>query len=501
MKHSLNDFINQSVVPFYPAAGSQLLRSIHATASRKRSSIYDSDYINNKLKQTGSFPPIPQNPKSIEKLRIIASFGAEGNNWELLEDEVLAQHMTLIDFEMFRSISPAELLDKNWTKGYPKAELKSPHVMRMITRFNLVSEWMIEQILKQISPEKRAVIITKFIRIGTVFLELKNFNGIMQVISALHSSPIRRLEQTWDCLKGVGPMGRTMIESFERLESVMEHTGGFKSYRTSLSKSEPPCLPYLGVHLTDLMFVEEGNKEWVQVKRLDEGSISAYTTLSPNSSAGHLQVDNGVKLLNWFKKNKVAEIIRELGLYQQVDYEFDIEPAVRDWLFALGEDKDHKLRQQPTSKANAEKWYQVSLKVEPKKGEVSESYVKLLMDEELLRERIRELEIKVGRLEHDKRELEWTNQSLVDDLKMVHRMSIMGAPRFQDFDGEGPTQSGGSIISNQATSTSSGNLLQNNNNNNNAAGRGTGRGRGGPGLGQVVNMKANLRKGKEKLDG
>lgn len=35
----------------------------------------------------------------------------------------------------------------------------------------------------------------------------------------------------------------------------------FKNYRTALRDSSPPCLPYLGVHLSDLVFIEDGNAD------------------------------------------------------------------------------------------------------------------------------------------------------------------------------------------------------------------------------------------------
>ncbi len=39
------------------------------------------------------------------------------------------------------------------------------------------------------------------------------------------------------------------------LEQIMSSDSSFRAYRTRLAGSDPPCIPYLGVYLTDLTFV------------------------------------------------------------------------------------------------------------------------------------------------------------------------------------------------------------------------------------------------------
>jgi hypothetical protein len=43
------------------------------------------------------------------------------------------------------------------------------------------------------------------------------------------------------------------------VESLMSMEGSFKLYRGALDQVDTPCVPYVGVALTDLTFVEEGN--------------------------------------------------------------------------------------------------------------------------------------------------------------------------------------------------------------------------------------------------
>ena len=41
--------------------------------------------------------------------------------------------------------------------------------------------------------------------------------------------------------------------------------GNRKAYRQCLGAATPPCIPYLGVYLTDLTFLEEGNPDFVSI--------------------------------------------------------------------------------------------------------------------------------------------------------------------------------------------------------------------------------------------
>lgn len=55
---------------------------------------------------------------------------------ENLDSELLAKHLTFIEFEMFSKIRMGEFLDKNWTKRN-KEEL-APNIVAMTARFNEV---------------------------------------------------------------------------------------------------------------------------------------------------------------------------------------------------------------------------------------------------------------------------------------------------------------------------------------------------------------------------
>lgn len=85
------------------------------------------------------------------------------------------------------------------------------------------------------------------------------------------------------------------------------HIGNYKAYREALRVCTPPAVPYLGVYLTDLTFIEEGNK--TRMKR--EGKEP---------------------LVNFAKGRMMAEVIHEIQKYQQIPFPFPTEMTVMSYL-------------------------------------------------------------------------------------------------------------------------------------------------------------------------
>ena len=44
----------------------------------------------------------------------------------------------------------------------------------------------------------------------------------------------------------------------EKLQTLVSSESRFKNMRDALHRCDPPCIPYLGMYLTDLSFIEEG---------------------------------------------------------------------------------------------------------------------------------------------------------------------------------------------------------------------------------------------------
>lgn len=153
---------------------------------------------------------------------------------------------------------------------------------------------------------------------------LNNFSTLTSIISALGTAPIHRLSRTWQQVNG------KTKDILEAMRKLMGSTKNFAEYRETLHKANPPCVPFLGVYLTDLTFIEDG-------------------------IPGLIKKTN---LINFAKRAKTAEVIRDIQQYQNVPYPLQPVPELQEYV--LGNMKNA---------GDVHEMYEMSLLVEPKERE------------------------------------------------------------------------------------------------------------------------------------
>ncbi|EFA78393.1 RasGEF domain-containing protein [Heterostelium album PN500] len=107
----------------------------------------------------------------------------------------IATQITLIEFEMFKSIRPEELLDLAWTKNKTKFRT-SPNIARFTEHFNNVSFWIQMQIVKYGKVKERVSAMKRIIALGESFLQLNNFYGAMEREIAATILSIQQFQNT-----------------------------------------------------------------------------------------------------------------------------------------------------------------------------------------------------------------------------------------------------------------------------------------------------------------
>ncbi|KAG0207232.1 hypothetical protein BGX28_001502 [Mortierella sp. GBA30] len=92
-----------------------------------------------------------------------------------------------------------------------------------------------------------------------ILRDMGNFNTTMAIIGAMNTSSIHRLVHTRELLQG-----KEIWNTFNELEHLMASERSFFEYRSALKAQKLPCIPYLGVHLGDLLSISEGNRDFRQ---------------------------------------------------------------------------------------------------------------------------------------------------------------------------------------------------------------------------------------------
>ncbi|XP_069842797.1 ras-specific guanine nucleotide-releasing factor 1 isoform X1 [Dendropsophus ebraccatus] len=237
--------------------------------------------------------------------------------FEALSALETAEQLTLLDHLIFKKIPYEEFFGQGWMKA-DKNE-RTPYIMGTSKHFNHMSNLIATEILRSEEPATRGCIIEKWVAVADICRCLHNYNAVLEITSSLNRSAIFRLKRTW--IK-VSKQTKALID---RLQKLVSSEGRFKNLREALKNCDPPCVPYLGMYLTDLAFIEEG---------------------TPNYT------EDG--LVNFSKMRMISHIIREIRQFQQTSYKIEHQPKVTQYLLDT------------TGVLDEEGLYEASLRLEPK---------------------------------------------------------------------------------------------------------------------------------------
>ncbi|KAI9315915.1 ras guanine nucleotide exchange factor domain-containing protein [Dichotomocladium elegans] len=232
----------------------------------------------------------------------------------------LARQLTIMDFKLYSRIKPVECLDKNWGKG--DSEHIAANVKASIEYSNQVTAWVTDSILSKDEVKKRAAAVKHWVHVAERCRLLKNYNTCMAILSAFDNSSIGRMKRTWELISA-----RTM-QTLTGIRRLMGANKNFNEYRDIIHKVNPPCIPFLGIYLQDLTFIEDGNSNFLKKSE---------------------------HLINFAKRSKTAEVIRELQQYQSTPYLLQAVPDIQAFI------KTHL-----QSSRDEETLYNLSLTLEPR---------------------------------------------------------------------------------------------------------------------------------------
>ncbi|KAF9431881.1 hypothetical protein BGZ76_011576 [Entomortierella beljakovae] len=232
--------------------------------------------------------PQPITPRNLKKIKFLD-----------IDPLEFARQLTIMEATVYNKIRPVECLAKAWTSEEPEVAAKAVNIKKMIETSNLYANWIDEMVLCEKEIKKRVLIIRHLVLIAEKLRQLNNFSMLSTTMAALSQSPIHRLKRTWEQVPT-----KTMT-SFMELQTLMGVAKNWADYRDELHKANPPCVPFVGMYLTDLVMIQDGNQDFLK---------------KSNS------------LINFYKRVKTAEIIREIQQYQSVPYCLTPVPEIQSYI-------------------------------------------------------------------------------------------------------------------------------------------------------------------------
>ncbi|KAF2734079.1 ras GEF [Polyplosphaeria fusca] len=268
--------------------------------------------------------PQPILPKHMKKLKFLD-----------IDPTEFARQLTIIESRLYGKIRPTECLNKTWQKKLAPGEPDpAANVKALILHSNQLTNWVAQMILTQTDVKRRVIVIKHFVNVADKCRLLNNFSTLTSIISALGTAPIHRLNRTWSAVNA-----RSM-GVLENMRKLMGSTKNFAEYRETLHKANPPCIPFFGVYLTDLTFIEDGIPSLIKK----------------------------TNLINFAKRAKTAEVIRDIQQYQNVPYPLQPVPELQDYILTNMQ-----------SAGDVHEMYDTSLQVEPRERE-DEKIARLLSE-------------------------------------------------------------------------------------------------------------------------
>ncbi|KAJ5068117.1 ras guanine nucleotide exchange factor i-related [Anaeramoeba ignava] len=309
-----SEFSKQLIQQFQEFIENTLIEDNKTLADKLKNAIYKKQKGLDAKKTVFESPNIPDPivPKNI--------FSPNLSIFHVHEEEI-ARQMTLIEFKLYSKIQPTELLNQAWSKA--KYKHRAPNVLSFIQRFNDTSGWVATTITKSDRLQHRVHTIEKFIKIAEHLRALNNFNGLTSVLAGLNNAAVYRLKHSWSSIK------LNYQQTLESLKNQMDSSGAYKTYRELLKNVNPPCIPYLGIYLTDLTFIEDGVPDFIG------------------------------NLINYTKRSQISKVILNIQQYQQKSYEFQYVHQISQLLLKIRNLDDSEL-------------YNKSLEIEPRNRDISE---------------------------------------------------------------------------------------------------------------------------------
>ncbi|XP_078023048.1 RAS guanyl-releasing protein 4 isoform X2 [Epinephelus lanceolatus] len=215
----------------------------------------DGEETHSQLIDTSCFPHVNifQAPSpSVKKRKVSLIF-------DHMEPDEMAEHLSYLEFKNFCNVS---FLD--YRSYVVRGSVRdNPALERSVMMCNGVSQWVQLMILSRHTAQQRAQVFTKFIHVAQKLRALQNFNTLMAVTGGLCHSSISRLKDTSNLLPP------DITKALSEMTELLSSRSNYINYRRVYNECSGFKVPILGVHLKDLISLNEALPDYIDDDKIN----------------------------------------------------------------------------------------------------------------------------------------------------------------------------------------------------------------------------------------
>ncbi|KAM9732792.1 LOW QUALITY PROTEIN: RAS guanyl-releasing protein 4 [Menidia menidia] len=176
-----------------------------------------------------------------------------------MEPNEMAAHLSYLEFKNFCNVS---FLD--YHSYVVRGSVRdNPALERSVMMCNGVSQWVQLMILSRHTAQQRAQVFTKFIHVAQKLRALQNFNTLMAVTGGLCHSSISRLKDTASLLPP------DVTKALSEMTELLSSRSNYSNYRRLYGECKGFKVPILGVHLKDLISLNEALPDYIDKDKIN----------------------------------------------------------------------------------------------------------------------------------------------------------------------------------------------------------------------------------------
>ena len=210
---------------------------------------------------------------------------------------LLAKQLCIVDIENFKKIKVTEFTKKAWTRDDRHETAPNlTHIAETSTRLSRLTSYLILMNKKNMI---RVILYQYLIDLCDQLVRLRNYNSAFAIYLGLAGHGVQRLKNLLE-----PNLEKEPKEVFNNLKQLFSSSNNMEVLRARQNEVMTPAVPYLGVYLKELVYIEElpdyvdSEKKMLNFTKFVQLSEKVNKVLSFKESYGFHKVDN---ILNFIK--------------------------------------------------------------------------------------------------------------------------------------------------------------------------------------------------------